>query len=84
MRIVLLASTICLSGCCTGPEVVYVPVSSCIEPPALSMPALKVDQLPDAPDTRQAVEALANDHRTLRGTLEQCITILDGYRKPSR
>ena len=82
MRIVLLASTICLSGCCTGPEVVYVPVSSCVEPPAFSMPTLQVDQLPEAPDTRQAVEALANDYVVLKNHLKQCIILLDGYRGP--
>jgi len=70
-----------LSGCCHGPEIVYVPVSSCAEPPAFTMPALKVDQLPEHPDTRQAIEAIANDHRALKGSLQQCIIILDGYRK---
>jgi hypothetical protein len=45
------------------------------------MPALKVDHLPEHPDTRQAIEAIANDHRALKGSLQQCIIILDGYRK---
>ncbi len=78
---ILLALCSLLAGCCHGPEIVYVPVSSCAEPPAFAMPVLKVDQLPERPDTRQAIEAIANDHRTLKGSLQQCITILDGYRK---
>ena len=84
MRIVLLASTICLSGCTCKPQLVYVPVSSCIEPPALSMPRLQVDILPEHANTKESVQALANDHRTMRLTLQQCIVILDGYRRSNQ
>ena len=70
-----------LTGCCTGPEVIRVPVYNYVEPPALSMPVLQVDILPEHASTRDAVQALANDHRTMRSTLQQCIVILDGYRR---
>ena len=79
--IIALALCSLLAGCCHGPEIVYVPVSSCIEPPSFYMPELKVNQLSEKPGTQQAIEAIANDHRTLKSHLKQCITLLDGYRK---
>ena len=80
MRVTLLSLCLFIAGCCT-PELVYVPVSSCKEPPPFNMPLLKVDLLPDDSNTRQSLEALANDHRQLKGSLKQCIMLLDGYRK---
>ena len=80
MRMLALSLCLFMTGCCT-PEIVYVPVSSCKEPPSFNMPVLKVDLLPDDADSRQSLEALANDHRQLKGSLKQFITLLDGYRK---
>lgn len=76
---VLLASTIWLTGC--GIKTVYVPVSSCPQPPVITMPVLAVTQLPAQPETTATMKALAVDHITLRETLRQCITTLEGYRK---
>lgn len=76
---VLLASTIWLTGC--GIKTVYVPVSSCPQPPVITMPVLAVTQLPAQPETTATLKALAVDHITLRETLRQCITTLEGYRK---
>ena len=76
---ILSASTIWLSGC--GLQTVYVPVSSCPAPPVIIMPDLAVSRLPKQPTTPDALKALAEDHITLRGTLQQCIITLDGYRK---
>ena len=78
--VVTILSTVLLAGC--GGKIVYVPVSSCPEPPPLTMPAMAVDQLPETPETAAALKALGLDHVTLRGTLETCITRLDAYRKP--
>lgn len=68
-----------LAGCCTE-KTVMVPVSSCPAPPVISMPTLAVEGLPPKPETAAALKALAVDHITLKSTLEQCITTLDGYR----
>lgn len=80
MRMFLLSLFVFITGCCT-PEIVYVPVSSCTEPPSFNMPVLKVALLSNNASAQQSLEALANDHRQLKGSLKQCITILDGYRK---
>lgn len=80
MKYLTLLPLLLFSGCACHPEIVYVPVASCVEPPEFSVPALKTDSLPSDYTTRQAVEALANDHRQLKGSLEQCIILLDGYR----
>lgn len=66
-----------VGGCC---KTVYVPVSTCPQPPALAMPLLEVDRLPNKPGTAQALKALGSDHVTLQSTLEQCIVHLDAYR----
>ena len=74
---ILLLSTIWLSGC--GIKTVYVPVSSCPQPPVITMPVLAVNQLPQKPETDAALTAFRVDHITLRETLRQCITALGGY-----
>lgn len=74
-----LISIACVVGSgCTKP--VMVPVSSCPAPPVIVMPELAVSRLPKTPATAEALKALAWDHITLKSTLEQCITTLDGYR----
>lgn len=70
--------TVSLAGC--GIKTVYVPVPTCPPPPALAMPLLEVDRLPEKPGTAQALKALGSDHVTLQSTLEQCIIHLDAYR----
>lgn len=70
-----------ITGCACQVKTVYVPVSSCPAPPYISMPELAVDRLPQKPETKDALKALMDDHITLKGSLEQCITALDGYRK---
>ncbi len=69
-----------LSGCARQVKTVYVPVSSCPAPPVITLPELAVNRLPKQPESKDALKALLDDHITLRGTLLQCITILDGYR----
>lgn len=73
-----LSLIVSLAGC--GGRTVYVPVSSCPQPPPLAMPLLEVDRLPEKPGTAQALKALGSDHVTLQSTLEQCIVHLDAYR----
>lgn len=75
---ILLLSTIWLTSCCPPP--VMIPVSSCPQPPVITMPVLAVTQLPEQPETAATLKALAVDHITLRETLRQCITTLEGYR----
>lgn len=87
--VVTILSTVLLAGC--GGKIVYVPVSSCPEPPPLAMPLLSVERLPTPPrgarptaeQTRAAIRALGLDHVTLKKTLEQCILTLDAYRPPT-
>lgn len=78
-RAALALFTILLTGC--GVKTVYVPVSSCPEPPAVSMPVLVVDQLPKQPTTDQALKALAADYVTMKSELQRVILLLDAYRK---
>ncbi len=78
-RAAILLSTIMLTGC--GVKTVYVPVSSCPEPPAVSMPVMVVDQLPKQPTTDQALKALAADYVTMKSELQRVILLLDAYRK---
>jgi len=69
-----------LTGCCPPP--VMIPVSSCPPPPVITMPELAVSRLPKKPATAEGLKALLEDHITLKSTLEQCITSLEGYRTP--
>lgn len=78
LRTIVLAAM--LSGCSTVPKTVYVPVAICPEPPVLQMPVLAVDKLPAKPDAKAALEALANDHKTLKGMLQYTINLLNAYR----
>lgn len=71
---------ILLTGCAST-RTVYVPVSSCPEPPQVSMPVLVVDQLPKQPTTDQALKALAADYVTMKAELQRVILLLDAYRK---
>lgn len=78
LTVLILIAT--LAGGCCKPQVM-VPVSSCPAPPVMTMPRLQVDQLAKRPETSAALKALALDHLTLKSSLNQCITILGGYRK---
>jgi len=79
LMVSILTATL-VGGCCT-PETVLVPVYSCPAPPEMTMPVLAVTRLSDKPATPDALQALVVDHKSLKSTLEQCITILDGYRE---
>lgn len=78
MRYLLL---LMLPGCACQVKTVYVPVSSCPVPPVITMPELAVDRLAPKPKTEDALKAMLDDHIALKGSLEQCIIALDGYRK---
>jgi len=78
MRVLLLC--IFLAGC--SPKYVSIPIASCPQPPALTMPELSIERLPEKPETKDALKALMEDHIILQNTLEQCITSLEGYRTP--
>lgn len=69
-----------LTGCAST-KTVYVPVSSCPEPPAFSMPSLAVDRLPDPPPTEEGLKALAEDYIVMKSELQRAILLLDAYRK---
>lgn len=77
--VVIILMTI-LSGC-AATRTVYVPVSSCPEPPPISMPILQVDSLPKEVDTDAALHALAEDYVTMKAELKRLIILLDAYRK---
>ena len=77
----LIIVALLMSGCACQPEIVYVPVPTCAEPPAMTMPELAVDRLPRQPETAEGLKALAVDHLKLKATLEQCIINLEAYRK---
>lgn len=77
-RMALLLIALSAGTGCT--KTVMVPVSSCHAPPIISMPDLAVNSLPQKPATADALKALMTDHITLKSTLEQCLTTLDGYR----
>lgn len=72
-----------LTGC-TQIKTVYVPVSHCEPPPPFTMPTILVDNLTPTATTQDKLQAIKTDHGTMRRSLEQCILLLDGYRKPSR
>lgn len=78
-RAAMALTAILLTGCSV--KTVYVPVSSCPEPPLVSMPILVVDQLPKQPTTDQALKALAADYVTMKAELQRVILLLDAYRK---
>jgi len=72
-----------ISGCCET-RTVYVPVSSCAEPPAFTMPTLMVDHLTADANTKQKLEALKMDYGIMKKSIEECQHIVDGYRKPAQ
>lgn len=80
MKMLNLLPLLILTGCCTV-ETVYVPVPTCDQPPPFTAPALMVDSLPADASTKQKLEAIRLDYGALQGSLEQCIILLDGYRK---
>lgn len=71
---------ILLSGCAKT-KTVMVPVSSCPEPPPISMPILQVDSLQKDSDTDVALHALAEDYVTMKAELKRLIILLEAYRK---
>jgi len=76
MKYLILAMVI-LAGC--AGKTIYVPVSSCPPPPAISMPELAVSRLPQKPAAPEALKAMIEDHLVLKSSLGQCITALDAY-----
>lgn len=81
-RMVLIMTAMLAGGCCSI-KTVYVPVSSCQEPPPFVMPTLMVDSLTPTATTQDKLQAIKVDHGTMRSSIEQCKTLLDGYRKPT-
>ena len=79
LMVSILTATL-VGGCCT-PETVLVPVYSCPAPPEMTMPVLAVTRLSDKPTTAQTLQAVSEDYVVLKNNLEQCLIILDGYRK---
>ena len=79
MRAIVIA-VIILSGCAST-RTVYVPVSSCPEPPLVNMPELQVPKLPQLAPTDAALKAIAEDYITMKAELNRMIIILDAYRK---
>lgn len=72
-----------LGGCITSstqPRMEELPVYTKKIPPPLEMPELQVDFLVKPYTDKQGLKALGMDHATLRKKLEECITVLDGYR----
>ena len=80
MRAIVILSVIILSGCAST-RTVYVPVSSCPEPPLVNMPELQVPKLPQPASTDAALKAIAEDYITMKAELNRMIIILDAYRK---
>jgi uncharacterized protein YceK len=82
MKNVLMALilTVMLVGCCEI-RTVYIPVSSCQEPPAFTVPTLMVDNLTPTATTQDKLQAVKVDHFIMRKSLNQCKALLDGYRK---
>ena len=76
MRLLILACLV-LTGC--GVKTVYIPVSSCAEPPTLVMPSLKVNELSSVATTPEILKAFMFDYVVLKSSLEQCITVVNGY-----
>lgn len=80
MRAIVIISVIILSGCAST-RTVYVPVSSCPEPPPVSMPELQVPKLPQPAPTDAALKAIAEDYITMKAELNRLIILLEAYRK---
>ena len=80
MRAIVILSVIILSGCAST-RTVYVPVSSCPEPPPVSMPELQVPKLPNPAPTDAALKAIADDYLVMKSELQRAILLLDAYRK---
>lgn len=80
MRAAVIMVALMLSGCAST-KTVYVPVSSCPEPPAVTMPLLMVDSLPNPAPTDQALKAIAEDYITMKLELQRLIILLEAYRK---
>lgn len=78
MGLLLIATLV--GGCCEI-KTVYVPVSSCKEPPPLTMPTLMIDNLAPQATTKDKLHAFKVDFGTIKQALGQCIVIVDGYRK---
>lgn len=76
----LFITAMLFSGCASN-RTVYVPVSSCPEPPPVSMPELQVPKLPQPAPTDQALKAIAEDYITMKAELQRLITLLEAYRK---
>lgn len=80
MKAIVIIAVIILSGC-SATRTAYVPVSSCPEPPPISMPILQVDSLQKDSDTDVALHALAEDYVTMKAELKRLIILLEAYRK---
>ena len=80
MRAIVIIAVIILSGCAST-RTVYVPVSSCPEPPPVSMPELQVPKLPQPAPTDEALRAIAEDYITMKAELNRLIILLEAYRK---
>ena len=80
MRAIVIIAVIILSGCAST-RTVYVPVSSCPEPPPVSMPELQVPKLPQPAPTDAALKAIAEDYITMKAELNRLIILLEAYRK---
>ena len=80
MRAIVIIAVIILSGCAST-KTVYVPVSSCPEPPSVTMPILMVDSLPKPAPTDQALKAITEDYITMKLELQRLIILLEAYRK---
>lgn len=83
MRTFILMVAVILSGCAST-KTVYVPVSSCPEPPAVTMPLLMVDSLPNPATTEQVLKSLTEDYVVMKNQLRRLLIMLDAYRnKPN-
>ena len=80
MRAIVIIAVIILSGCAST-RTVYVPVSSCPEPPPVSRPELQVPKLPQPAPTDAALKAIAEDYITMKAEINRLIILLEAYRK---
>ncbi len=70
-----------LAGCI---HTVYIPVTSCPEPPPKAEITLLTDDLTSRSTEDEILKSLTYDFLQLKGSLSQCNTILDGYRKKAK